>query len=410
MEEMSGGFRRALVVGAVIALSVPVSATAAAAGSAAAVRTADQVQWRLVGTWTTATMPLRTTIEAQTIRMVVRTSIGGSGLRIRLSNVFGSRPVRFDSVYVGLREEGARIVPGTNRRLTFRGRPAVRVAPGRAVWSDPLPGPVADRTELLVSVHTPDRIRQVTGHQRAYQVNYLSVPGDYSDDETPDAYVIERTSWYFLDRVAVTSGASAGAVVAFGDSLTDGAGMLPDVNRRWTDYLFDRLTLLRRTPRLSVLNAGISGNRLLRPGVGPSALSRFRRDVLSQPGVRTVVIMEGINDIARGTNPSAEHLIAAYRRLIRQARAADVRVVGGTLTPFRGWPKYTPAKERVRQEVNRWIRTSGEFDAVADFDRALRDPARPRRLLAHYDSGDHLHMSDAGRKRMAAVVRSALPK
>ncbi|MGW5260842.1 SGNH/GDSL hydrolase family protein [Microbispora sp. NPDC004025] len=367
------------------------------------------VRRRLVGAWTTSTDRVPAALGGQTVRMVVRASIGGSGMRLRLSNLFGAAPVTFANVHVGVQAYGAEILTGTNRPVTFRGRASVKVAPRQAVWSDPIPGRVAGGSAVVVSLHLPGTVNGVTGHERAYSTTYLSDPGDHAAEESGEGFTYTSTQWYFLDRLAVEAGAATvGSVVAFGDSITDGAGQAVDANRRWTDYLRQRLAHEAPSRRLGVLNAGISGNRLLRPNVGPSGVTRFYRDALSQPGVRTVVVYEGINDIARGEYTSIKPIVYGYKRLIREAHARKVKVLGATLTPFYGWSTWTPEREEVRQRLNAWIRTSKAFDGVLDFDRAVRDPEFPEQLALSYDSGDHLHLSDAGRRALADAVNLRL--
>jgi lysophospholipase L1-like esterase len=367
------------------------------------------VRRRLVGAWTTSTDRVPAALGGQTVRMVVRASIGGSGMRLRLSNLFGTAPVTFANVHVGVQAYGAEILTGTNRPVTFRERASVKVAPGQAVWSDPVPGRIAGGSAVVVSLHLPGTVSGVTGHERAYSTTYLSDPGDHTAEESGEGFTYTSTQWYFLDRLAVEAGtATIGSVVAFGDSITDGAGQAVDANRRWTDYLRQRLAHEAPSRRMGVLNAGISGNRLLRPNVGPSGLSRFYRDALSQPGVRTVVVYEGINDIARGDYTSIKPIVYGYKRLIREAHARKVKVLGCTLTPFYGWSTWTPEREEIRQRLNAWIRTSKAFDGVLDFDRAVRDPEFPEQLALSYDSGDHLHLSDAGRRALADAVNLRL--
>ncbi|WP_182906728.1 SGNH/GDSL hydrolase family protein [Microbispora sp. H13382] len=367
------------------------------------------VRRRLVGSWTTSTYRVPAALGGQTVRMVVRASIGGSGMRLRLSNLFGAAPVTFANVHVGVQAYGAEILTGTNRPVTFRGRAAVKVAPGQAVWSDPIPGRIAGGSAVVVSLHLPGTVDGVTGHERAYSTTYLSDPGDHTAEESGEGFTYTSTQWYFLDRLAVEAGAATiGSVVAFGDSITDGAGQAVDANRRWTDYLRQRLAHEAPSRRMGVLNAGISGNRLLRPNVGPSGVTRFYRDALSQPGVRTVVVYEGINDISRGAYTSIKPIVYGYKRLIREAHARKVKVLGATLTPFYGFGTWTPEREEIRQRLNTWIRTSGAFDGVLDFDRAVRDPEFPEQLALSYDSGDHLHLSDAGRRALADAVNLRL--
>lgn len=386
------------VTGATTSLAAaPVHAESLAAAHA-------PVRRHLVGSWTTSTDRIDAALGGQTIRMVVRASVGGAGARLRLSNLFGAAAVTFADVHVGVQASGAEIVAGTNRPVTFGGREAVRVPAGRAVWSDPIPDRISGGSALVVSLYVPRAVRGVTGHERAYATTYLSDPGDHTAEETAESFTYTSTQWYFLDRVAVEAAPAVTSVVAFGDSLTDGTGQAVDANRRWTDYLRQRLARLSPDRRMGVLNAGIAGNRLLRPNVGPSGLGRFSRDALSQPGVRTVVLYEGINDISRGEYTSVKPIVYGYKRLIREAHARKIKVLGATLTPFYGFGTWTPEREEIRQRVNAWIRTSGAFDGVVDFDKAVRDPQFPEQLAPSFDCGDHLHLSDAGRSALAEAV------
>ncbi|KAA9380765.1 SGNH/GDSL hydrolase family protein [Microbispora cellulosiformans] len=381
------------------------SAASSSASSAASRRKGDTpVRPRLVGAWTTSTDRVVAALGGQTVRMVVRVSAGGGGTRLRLSNVFGTAPVTFAHVHVGVQAYGAEILTGTNRQVTFGGRKSVRVPAGRAVWSDPIPGRIVAGSALVVSLYLPGTVSGITGHERAYATTFLSDPGDHAAEETADGFTYTSTQWYFLDRIAVETTSKAGSVVAFGDSITDGAGQNTDANRRWTDYLRQRMARVSPSRRMPVLNAGISGNRLLHSGVGPSGLSRFYRDALTQPGVRTVVVFMGINDISRGEYTSIKPLAYGYKRLIRLAHARKIKVVGATLTPFYGFGTWTPEREDVRLRLNQWIRTSKAFDGVLDFDKAVRDAEFPEQLAASYDSGDHLHLSDAGRRKLAYTV------
>ena len=379
-----------------------------------------------VGTWGTAPADAAPktlqTFNDQTVRLIVRTSIGGSKVRIRLSNELGSTPLRIGAAHVALRAAGAETVAGSSRALTFGGRPFVVIPPGAPVLSDPVEMSVPAQADLAVSLHLPGEAPASTVHGNAFQTSYVSGPGNFADTA---AFPTRRTmtSWPFLTAVDVTA-AGAGAIVALGDSITDGSNTTVDANRRWPDMLAQRLQASRSdTPpgaRFGVVNRGIGGNRLLRdpgewPPFGRAVLARFDRDVLATAGVRHVVLLIGINDIGHpGTGsmpaaegPTAEDLIAGYRQVIARARTQGIAIHGATLTPFEGtvFPGYyTAAKEAVRQAVNRWIRESREFDSVIDFDRALRDPAQPSRLLAKYDSGDHLHPNDAGMAAMAGAV------
>ncbi|MFS4094420.1 SGNH/GDSL hydrolase family protein, partial [Streptomyces sp. AF1A] len=336
-------------------------------------------------------------------RMVVHTSVGGSALRVRFTNAFGDRPLTLDGVHAGLRGAGAALRPGSNRPLTFGGARSVSVPPDAVVWSDPVPGSVPAGADLVVSLRTPDAAGPATGHGTALQTSYTD-QGDHTAQDSGAHWTRTTGAWWYLDAVAVRPARPAtGAVAVLGDSLTDGWASTPDANRRWPDYLARRLHTAR-TAVQGVADEGISGNQVLADGAGPSALHRLDRDVLSQPGVRTVVLFEGVNDLKAHTGVTAAGLIAGYREIVRRAHAAHVCVVAATVGPFKGWPEWDPAAEAVRGEVNTFIRTSGEFDAVADFDRTLRSPHDPERILPLFDGGDHLHPGDRGMRALADSV------
>ncbi|GAA2196195.1 SGNH/GDSL hydrolase family protein [Streptomyces bangladeshensis] len=360
------------------------------------------------GSWETAPSGTAAALPGAAVRNVVHLSIGGTAVRVRLSNRLGTRPLRLGAVTVALRRAaGPDAVPGTLRTAAFHGAPEVTVPPGADTVTDPVRLPVPAGADLLVTVYTPDDSGPATYHRTALQTSYLARPGaGRAADESGTAYTATTSRWYYVTGVDVR-GSAAGSVVAFGDSLTDGNGSTPDTNRRWPDRLARRL-LGHRT---GVLNAGIAGNRLLRDGTGPSALARLDADALDRAGVRALVVFEGINDI-KGT-PAAHDTDAfadAYRTLVARAHARGIRVVGVTLTPYGGYPAWTAAGEDVRQRVNAFIRTGGAFDAVADADAAVRDPADPRRIRAAYDPGDHLHFNDAGMAAVADTVHRALTR
>jgi lysophospholipase L1-like esterase len=384
---------------------------------------------RWVGTWATAptapgTDPLPSMVfEDQTLRQIVHTSRRGSRVRIRLSNEFGDRPLMIGEAHVArVAGEDGEIEPASDRQLTFSGRASVTVPARAPMLSDPVALDVPARSDLAVSVHLPQRTPATTVHGSAFQENYVAA-GNVTGAATiaPTATV---TSWYFLTGVRVAAPRSAGSVVTLGDSITDGAVTTPGTNRRWPDQLARRFGAEPGLAGLGVVNVGIGGNRILHDGspiqpfgplFGPSALARFDRDVLSQPSARYLTVLLGINDIGHpssGTAPASEDvsvddLIAGHRQLIERAHEHGLEVFGATLTPFEGtvFPGYfTEAGEAKRQVVNEWIRTSGEYDGVIDFDQAVRDPENPRRMLPAYDSGDHLHPNDAGMAAMAQAV------
>lgn len=353
-----------------------------------------------VVTWGASADRIGVAVADRGYRMVVHTSVAGRNLRIRLSNAFGDRPVTFDSVYAGIRRDGAELVRGTNRRLTFDGERSVTVPAGATVHSDPLPGKLPAGTDLVVSVHTPDAAGPLTGHWMAMQTSYAA-QGDHTAEESGVHWTDTIGSWLYLDAVSVE--ADAGAVVALGDSITDGWQSTTDLNRRWPDYLARRLQKSGNLVK-GVANEGIAANKVLADGTGQSALNRLDRDVLSQPGVRTVFLFEGVNDIKAHTGVTAQDLIDGYREIADRVHAAGKCVVGATVGPFKGWPEWDPAAEAVRQEVNAFIRNSGEFDAVTDFDRILRSPYDHERMLPALDGGDHIHPNDKGMQAMADAV------
>jgi lysophospholipase L1-like esterase len=388
-----------------------------------------------VGTWSTAvtgpaTAPQPATVfEDQTLRQIVHVSVGGNELRVRLSNEYGDEPLVVGEARVARRPRGAtgsEIAAGTDRRLTFGGLSSFTVPAGSPALSDPVSLRLPALSDLVVSLYLPRRTPATTVHGSAFQTNYVAA-GNVTRSAAL-AGATETTSWHFLSGVSVESSPPAGAVVALGDSITDGAITTVDANHRWPDFLARRLQADPSLRRLGVLNKGIGGNRLLhdgntRPGtpfagIGPlfgdSALSRFDRDVLAQPGARHVVVLLGINDIGQPTSiaPPAEavtveELISGYRQLIARAQERGLRIYGATITPFQDTTiagYYSPENDAKRLAVNRWIRTSGEWDGVIDFDRAVRDPDQPLRILPAYDSGDHLHPNDAGMRAMADAI------
>ena len=357
--------------------------------------------------------PAPVTVSNQTVRQIVHTSIGGERVRVVLSNAFGTAPLEIGTAHVALREREAAVVAGSVKPLTFGGGPTARILPGATLVSDPVDLKVPALSDLAVDLYLPGELgtgpSPVTTHNGASQTNYLSTSGQHSGVAT---IPVDRraTAWFLLARVEVLAPRGTAAVVAFGDSITDGARSTADMNSRWPDHLARRLAS-RQGPRVAVLNAGISGNQVLGDGAGVSALARFDRDVLTQTGVTHVVIMEGINDIGIARNsptPSAADLIAGHKQLIERARARGLKVYGATLTPFEGAGYWTAEGEAKRQALNEWIRTSGAYDAVIDFDQVTRDPGAPTKFLPAYDSGDHLHPGDAGYKAMGEAIDLAL--
>jgi lysophospholipase L1-like esterase len=371
-------------------------------------RRVEKEMW--TGTWAAAASGTALPLPGASIRNVVHTSVGGTAARVRLSNRLGIRPLRLRSVTLALQEHGyfprPDAMPGTMRQVLFDGGPTAVVPAGREIVSDPVRLDVPGDSNLLVTVHTPLYDGPATYHRIAKQTNFLAHGVDHSADVGGAAYTSTVRSWYYVTGVDVRTARAVGSVVAIGDSLTDGVGTTPDSNSRWPDRLADRIADLPPRHRLGVLNAGISGNRILNDLSGPSALERFDADVLRRSGVRTVIVLEGINDVM--TDSAGEDGIKAfkkaYRTLAERAHAKGIRVIGATLTPYRGHLAYTPGREALRRQINRFIRKDAPFDAVVDFDAAVRDPKQPDRIRTAFDPGDHLHFNDAGMKALARAV------
>jgi lysophospholipase L1-like esterase len=353
-----------------------------------------------VATWGASADRTGAALTDQTVRNVVHTSIAGKNLRVSLSNVFGTQAVTFDDVYVGTQSAGAGVKQGSNKRVTFSHNGSVTVPAGAEVLSDPVAGTFPAQRNLAVSVHAVGTPATVTGHNLATQTSYVSTAGDFAAQGSAAAYTSTISNWYWVDALVLDEPAKVDTVATLGDSITDGYKSTPDANHRWPDYLAQRVRDLPQAQQFGVMNEGISGNKVLTDGAGVSALARLDRDVLSQPDVRTVLMLEGINDISGGA--TADQIIAGLRQVIARAHSDRTCVVGGTLTPF---ATEGPQREAQRVEVNRFIRTSGEFDAVVDFDKATRDPQNPIGFLPAYDSGDHLHPSDAGYSAMADAIK-----
>ncbi|MET9626212.1 SGNH/GDSL hydrolase family protein [Lentzea sp. NPDC006480] len=334
-----------------------------------------------------------------TVRNIVRLTVGGSTVRVRLSNVFSSGDLTVGKVSVAPPGTGAAL-DSTPRRVTFHGRESVVVPRGGEVLSDPVALKTVADSSVAVSIWASAAPAVATYHRSALSSNYVA-PGDHARDVAGTAFTQKVSSWYYLSEVAVTSSVR-GSVVALGDSITDGSGSTGGANRRWTDVLASRTSL-------GVVNSGISGNQLLRDGTyGVSGISRTPRDVLDRAGVRTLIVLEGINDIKAKPDATFEELRDGYKKVISLAHSKHVRVLGATITPMGGYANYTDAREAVRTAVNKWIRESGAFDGVADFDKAVRDPAKPTYLREEFARTDHLHLTDAGYQAMGQAVDLSL--
>ncbi|CAN5457879.1 SGNH/GDSL hydrolase family protein [soil metagenome] len=342
------------------------------------------------------------TLVNQTLRLIVRTSIGGDNVRIRLSNEYGDRPLVIGAAHIAVRDSGAAIDASTDRALTFGGRTGLRLNPGGVAFSDPVALQVPALRDLAVSLHLADSARIVTRHQLALQTNYVG-RGDVSGARmfAPETTLVV---WPYLVGVDVTNGTAVGVISTIGNSITDGALSTRDANTRWPNVLAARLST--GSAPIAVVNAGISGGRVLTFGAGPSALARFDRDVLTTPGLTHVILLEGINDIGASARDgvTADDIIFGYRQLMMRAHERGVKIIGATLTPAGPRASFTPALEARRAAVNVFVRTSGEFDGVIDFDAITRDPSNPLQFLPKYDSGDHLHPGDVGYKAMGEAI------
>jgi len=346
----------------------------------------------------------------QTIRMVVHTSIGGNSLRVKLSNLRSTTPLSVGAVDIAEQGSLATAVPGTHHTVTYAHAKAFTIPTGAEVLSDPVQMTVGADKSLLVSLYLSQATTSATWHSDAFDTSYLSLPGNHTRDDGDGNYIAARTSWYYLSGVDLVSSTAAGTVVAFGDSITDGYNTPTSAYATWPEDLARRLG---GTRPLGVVNAGLGGNRVLTdvPNIwqGISAIKRFSHDALSQPGVRDVILLEGINDIGNNAGPNGAPLTAAdlidgYRNLIGQAHAAGVRIIGATMLPDFGNGYYTDSAEAIRQAANDWIRTGGAFDGVIDFDQVMRDPANPVALKPGFDAGDHIHPNAAGMQAMANAI------
>jgi lysophospholipase L1-like esterase len=402
---MSNTRTRSLIVTLTILLSVP-----------SLLAKPEAKKW--VGTW--ASSPLldahvknaedlltAATQSGATLREVVHVSIGGETLRVRFSNLYGTSPLVIGPVEIAQTLKGVAIVPGTNKAVTFNGQPSVSIPPGALAVSDPASFKLAPLSDLTVSFFLPNPTGPVTEHQLGNATSY-HVTGNVVSSASLESPTT-ATSWYYLNGVDTLAAAEAGAVITIGDSITDGAKSTIDTNQRWPDELARRLQADPKYRNLSVLNEGISGNKILLDGAGPNALARFDRDILAQNGAKYLLILEGINDIGRlhGTPDAgltAADLIAALNQMVVRAHAHGIAVIGCTLTPYHGAGYYTENGEAIRKAVNEWIRTGGVLDGFVDFEAAVRDPNHPDTFLPNVDPGDHLHPNDAGYKAMGDAI------
>ncbi len=379
-----------------------------------------------VSTWATANLARNNRLSPisasdTTYRQILRTSLAGDLVRVAFSNEYGAEPLTFGAAQIALsvvRGSPGDIELGSAHALTFNHKSSVTVQPGAVVISDPCAMRVPALTQLAVTLFVPgETLSTITWHDSAHTTSIMAQGNVVSQASfaDPALHAQKNTSWFFLKSVDVQASPHAGAVVAFGDSITNGAGATLDANTAWPSILAVRLQSDPETRNLAVLNEGIGGNRILHDETGLSALARFNRDVLALPGVRAVILFEGINDIGHATDPlkpydvvSAEDLIEGLSQLASRAHAKNLKVYGATLTPYVGAKYQSAAGEAMRERLNTWIRTTNQFDGVLDFAEATEDPGNPHIYLPADDSGDHLHPSDAGYKAMADAVRLKL--
>lgn len=355
-------------------------------------------------------VPVPPSYADQSIRMIVRSSVGGSQLRLQFSNTMGTPSTHIGAVHVAMHAGGGAIDAASDRVVTFGGRENVTLHPGALVVSDPVDLAVPPLTEIAVSIYLPETADTRSFHELGLNTTYVADGNSVA--ATSFTVTDTNRSYFWLTGLEVLAPAGSGSIVAFGDSITDGYSTTPDAHRAWPALLAQRLQANSATAELGVVNMGISGNRVLRQLVGSSALTRFDRDVLARSGVEWMLLLEGINDINFTALPgapaneqtTAEELIEGLQQLVDRAHAQGIKVMGGTLLPMGGLWLHNPHTEALRQAVNAWIRDSGTFDAVVDFDAVTRDPANPERLHPDYDSGDFIHPNDAGNAAMANAI------
>ena len=408
-EEMMNAYGLRKIMRAVTAVFALVLATAGLT------QAADGMRW--VGTWASSVQEVEAglmpdnyqDLNDTTIRQVVRVSIGGSQARIRLSNAFGGNgDLRIDSISMALSTGGNGIDEASAKTITFHGEPAVVIPGGTMMVSDPVDFDVKPGTDLVVSLHVQNATRRVSGHRSARGPATFFLSGNHAaEKELPDSTV--NNCWYYLGGVDVLVPEKGAAILCLGDSITDGKGSTEGENRRWPDMLARRLLADEAYAHIGVLNQGIGGNNLWRGGLGQPVMQRMERDVLGQPSIKWLIVLEGINDLG-GSRAQADDLIRVYEQIIIRAHDRGLKVYGSTVLPCGESFYFRPGVEEQRQKVNEWIRTCGLFDAVIDWDAVVRDPENPANLLPAADSGDHLHLSDAGYQMMVDALDLSLFK
>lgn len=368
-----------------------------------------------VGTWTTSPQlvephnnpPVPPGLSYNTLRQIVHVSIGGNVLRLRFSNEFSKSPITMNSVHIAVSKGNGKIDIKTDKELYFSGLPNVTIEPGSTVTSDPIGFQLEPLSDIAITIYFGETSPDVTGHPGSRTTSYILEGNQVSKEDFSGAVTTDH--WYVINTIDVMASDSTYAVVVLGNSITDGRGSGTNKQNRWPDELARRLQANPETQHVAVLNAGIGGNCVLKQCLGPSALSRFERDILNQNGVRWLIILEGINDIGgAGSIEIADELIEAYKQMIYNAHSKGIYVYGATLLPMKGSFYYSEIREAARQKVNDWIRHGGFFDAVIDFDKALRNPLDTLSLLPDADTGDHLHPNETGHRMMAEAVDLSL--
>jgi lysophospholipase L1-like esterase len=378
---------------------------------------------RWVGTWGTArqliepnNMPPAPGLSNNTLRQVVCVSIGGKSLRLKLSNEFGKSPVTMKAIQIAVSKGNGTIDAGTVKGLTFNGKTEVTLEPGTELWSDAASFNLKPRTEVAITIAFGETSPTITGHPGSRTTSYL-LAGNQTGAGADFTNAVKMDHWYYINGIDVDASKSAGAVAVFGDSITDGRGSGTNKQNRWPDIFSLNLLQDSHTRQVGVLNMGIGGNAVLRGGLGPTGLNRFEHDVLKQSGIRWAIIFEGVNDLG-GTRDSlaamavAQGLIAAFDQMITAAHAQGIKVYGATIMPFKGNSYYRSYRDKARDIVNTWVRASGHFDAVIDFDKVMRDPKDPAALLTEAQAGanDYLHPNELGYRMMGDAIDRTLFK
>lgn len=339
----------------------------------------------------------------QTVRMIVRASIGGQRVRVKFANAFGAPAVEIGAAHIALRDKDSQIVAASDRALLFNGKPTCTLGPGIALASDPVDLAIEPLATLAVSLYFPNETGPPNTHSTGLHTTYVSKTGNATAQPAIADPLLTTASYYWLSSIDVLAPAKAAVVVTLGDSITDGAQSTVDSDHSWPALLAARLARNPRTAEIGVSNQGIGGNRVLHDRTGVSALGRFDRDVLGQSGVKWLIFLEGINDITTPAEPvTAEDVIGGYKQIIDAAHDHGIQVIGCTLTPYE--QDANKPSEAVREAINTWIRTSHAFDAVVDFDAVTRDPANPKRIRSEFDPGDQLHFNNAGYEAMANAI------